>query len=213
MITVHIDNLKEIQAEMGAIGSDQLPYATALALTKTAQAGQAKVRSDVLPQHFTLRRAAWLKQNIRVEPATKTNLVSTVRDTYLAMVLQEAGGTKIPFGQFIAVPLKGARPSITSLIAPENLPAAVIANGGFINGNILYAVTLQAGRRGALKRGIKGISRAASWSRQIIPMYALVPRAYVPARYGFEPAVVQVVQNTFPDNFHEAFQKAVRTAR
>jgi hypothetical protein len=208
LLTVRIENLKEVQAELRSIAADQIPFATALALTKTAQAGQAKVRSDVLPSHFILRRAAWMKNNIRLTPATKTNLAAEVRDTYRAMPLQETGGIKIPFGRMLAVPLAGARPSASSLISAENRPAAVLARGGFIQGNILYGVPAKAHGPHRGRRGLR-----AGSSGDIVPMYALVPRAHIGARYGFEEAVIQVVRNTFGDNFAEAFRRAVRTAR
>jgi hypothetical protein len=212
IVQLRIENLKQVQEEMRAIASDQLPYATALALTKTAQAGQRNIRDTVLPSRFVLRRASWMKANIKIDPATKANLVAAVRDTFGAMALQETGGAKIPYGSAIAVPLRGARPSPASLISPQNMPSAIMARGGFINGNIMYDVTVKAGRRRAVK-GAFGVSSSASWSRQIIPMYALVPRANVPARYGFEAAVEEIVRTTFGDNFREAFKRAVRTAR
>jgi hypothetical protein len=210
LVTVRIENLKEVQAELRSIASDQVPFATAMALTKTAQAGQGKIRSDVLPTKFILRRAAWMKNNIRVKSATKTELAAEVRDTYRAMVLQETGGIKIPFGSKLAVPLSAARPSESSLISPQNRPAAVMARGGFIQGNILYGVpSKRAHGPHKNRRGARG----ASSSGDIVPMYALVPRARIDQRYGFEDAVIQVVHETFGANFADAFKRAVRTAR
>jgi hypothetical protein len=55
------------------------------------------------------------------------------------------GGTKIPYGSAIAVPLEGARPNPRALVAKENYPHEVMARGGFIRGNVMYAVAFKQG--------------------------------------------------------------------
>ena len=207
---IKIENLKEVQAALKRTAAEEIPFVTAAALTGTAKVGQGKIRGEILPAHFTLRHAAWMKNNIRVEPATKTKLLATIRDTFGSMVLQEGGGTKIPYGAAIAVPTKFARPSAQSLILPENRPAAVMARGGFIRGNVMYAVAYR--RKGRLKRGAAGPMNAAPTDDgAIVPMYVLVPRATIRPRYGFEAALLAVVAQEFAPQFSAAFQKYVRT--
>lgn len=46
-----------------------------------------------------------------------------------------------------------------------------------------------------------------------VAMYALVPKARMKPRYGFEVAVADVVNKNFEKNFEVAFAKAVRTAK
>jgi hypothetical protein len=214
IIRVQLRGLKEVQAEMGDMHANQVPFATALAMTRTAQQGQSLIRSEVLPARFTLRRAPWMKQNVRITPATKAKLEASVQDTYAAMELQETGGTKIPYGSSIAVPLSGARPRPNALVADEDRPHAVMQRGGFIRNGIMYAVALKhTGARRKLNRNIAGIASTGSWERKIVPMYALVPRAVIHQRYGFEQAVLKVIEANFKNNFHDAFLRAVRTAR
>jgi hypothetical protein len=213
LVRVSIQNMDQVQAELRDINANQVPFATALALTKTAQGGQLKVRNDILPRQFTLRRVSWAKQGIRIQAATKQKLEATVQDINPYMDLQETGGDKLPYGSAIAVPLSGARPTLGALIADSDRPHAVMARGGFIRNGIMYAVALKAGRRGSIGKGIKGISKAASWDKQIVPMYALVPRASIKPRYGFADAMKQVVEETFAQNFSTAFAQAVRTAK
>jgi hypothetical protein len=212
-LSIRIDGVDSVLAEYADINANQLPYAVVLSLTRTAQQAQDTIRNTVLPTRFTLRRAAFIKQGVRIQAATKTKLAATVQDIDYFMALQETGGQKIPYGKYIAVPLSGARPTLTAIVNPANYPAAVMQRGGFIRGNIMYAVAFKAGRRGRLSGGIAGLSKAADWSRQIIPMYALVERANVPARYGFEESVRGTVAESWLPNFQASFLQAVRTAK
>jgi hypothetical protein len=215
VIVIRLDNVEEVQREMGAIGSDQLPFAMALSITKTAQAVQSGEREQ-LPVRFTLRRAAWMKANIKVKAATKSDPQAVVTDTYDAMELQESGGAKYPYGQYICVPIVGgARRSISALIRDEDTPKALMASGdGFIRGNIMY-------RRGAqYKRAHKytkwtgpNSSEQATARAKITPMYVLVTRANVPARYDFAASAKQISNRVWPEQFRAAFLQAVKTAR
>lgn len=215
-VMVKLEGLERVQAEMRDIAENQIPFATAKMLTKTAQAGQRVVQTTVLPKKFTLRSPAWMKQGIRITPATKKSLQSAVEDIHAFMDLQETGGTKIPYGNAIAIPITGgARPSARALIPAGNMPSKVMANGGFIlqlaNGmGLMCARFLKAGRRKRDK--FTGQLASAKWSRPITPMYLLVPRATVKARYGFVESVVETVESSWKGNFNEAFLQAVRTA-
>ena len=209
MITLTITNVQELATALGAIASDQLPYATALALTKTAQAAQQRIRTSEL-HRFILRRPAWMERNIRVEPATKAKPLAIVKDTYAPMALQESGGVKLPYKQFLAVPLEGARPTLRAL--PHPLPHEVMAMGGFIRGQVMYLPAYQGKSRNA-RLGLTRHAPGRAFSREIIRMYALVARATIKPAYGFEAAVMQVVQEQFAENFRAAFEQAVRTAR
>jgi hypothetical protein len=54
----------------------QVRYASALALTRTAQDAQEQVRRQ-LPNRFIMR-SQWVPKGIRIQRATKANLESTV---------------------------------------------------------------------------------------------------------------------------------------
>lgn len=213
IVRVRLMGLDQVQAELRDVKGNQLPFAMMLAIRDTAYDAQKVVREQVLPQRFTLRRAAWMKRNIQVEQPTKQNLRAVVQDTFDAMKLQEKGGDKIPYGKAIAVPMEGARPRLSSLIDAQNRPAEVMAHGGFIRNGIMYAVALKAGRRGRVSRSVFGIQKAATWQRKIIPMYALVPRAKIKPEYGFRDSVVATANKNFKQNFEVSFAKAVRTAK
>lgn len=212
LVNVRLMGLDQVQAELRDVNHNQLPFAMMLAIRDTAFDAQKVVREQVLPQRFTLRRAAWMKRNEQVTQPTKQNLTAVVQDTFGAMQLQETGGDKTPYGKAIAVPMEGARPRLSALIDPQNRPAEVMSRGGFIRNGIMYAVALKQGRRTRVSRAIAGIYKPATWQRQIVPMYALVPKASIKPRYDYVRSVTDVVNKTFEKNFEVAYAKAVRAA-
>lgn len=214
MITVRIGNMADIQRAFSTIREDQIPYASAVALTRTAQDAQSAVQTGVLPANFVLRSPQWMKAGVRITRAEKALLRALVYDLHGFMGLQETGGLKFAYGGYVAVPLSGIRPWGGRQLVPEEMrPHAIMQRGGFIRDGIMYLPALRPGRRGALKRGVKGITRAASWSRRIVPMYALVKEAKVLPRYEFAKNVAEVVTRNFGVNFLKAWVQAMRTAR
>jgi hypothetical protein len=212
---ISVTGIIETRADFADCGSNQMPFAIAKALTMTAKSRQGRVRQG-MGSRFILRRAAFIKSGVRIEPATKTKLQAVVKDINPFMERQETGGQKLPtHGSMVAVPLSGARPSPRSLIQPENMPAAVMQRGGFIRTSggksIMYAVAFKAGRR-KRDKFTKQLG-AAQWSRKIVPMYALVPRAEVRPRYDFEKTVVTGIEDEFAQNFEQTFAEARRTAK
>jgi hypothetical protein len=216
IVRVRLLGADAVDAEFRDIAKNQLPFANALALTRTAQDAQGDVRQG-LPVRFTIRRASWMRANVKIKAAKKTDLVATVEDTFDAMGLQEAGGQKLPtVGQYLAVPLEGARSTPRKLISDGDRPHEVMGSGlGFIRPNangvpIMYRAFFKRGRTRGV-RGVKGMG-SATWSREIMPMYALVRRADVKPRYEFDVTVEKAVQARFRQNFDDAIQKAVKTA-
>jgi hypothetical protein len=216
IVRVRLLGADAVDAEFRDIAKNQLPFANALALTRTAQDAQGDVRQG-LPVRFTIRRASWMRVNVKIKAAKKTDPVATVEDTFDAMGLQEAGGQKLPtVGQYLAVPLEGARSTPRKLISDGDRPHEVMGSGlGFIRPNangvpIMYRAFFKRGRTRGV-RGVKGMG-SATWSREIMPMYALVRRADVKPRYEFDVTVEKAVQARFRQNFDDAIQKAVKTA-
>jgi hypothetical protein len=242
-----VTGITEFADKLNKVEREQIPFTTVLALTRIAQRGEQAVEAS-LPSRFTVRRYDWLKGNVKARPATKQTYVSVVQDTYRAMELQESGGEKLPFKNKVAVPLRGARPNIGSLIRDADRPHAVLFGSvggsalkrhrggkltkyttGFIRGNILYRViqNFQAPLRmkrmgkkrakGPLLPGgsftVPGPANLSRGKNEIVPMYALVPHANVPRRYGFYETVRSVVQSCWKAEFQDAFRQAMATAR
>lgn len=186
--------MKEVQRSLGALGSSELPIATATMLSRLAAKGQSRIRRVNLPSAFTLRRPSWARSGVKITPATKRRLEAEVFDRNPYMVAQEESGLKYPkFGRYIAVPLRGARPTRQALIRKANLPHAVMAAGGFIRNDVLYKVLRRGGR-----------------SRGILPMYFLVDRWRWRPRYGFRTTVEAVVNAEYQAEFQKAFEQYTR---
>jgi hypothetical protein len=207
-VFVQIRGLNETVAALGAAHSDQVPFATALALTRTAQEVQRAERGQ-LGAKFILRQRAFMTSGIRIEAATKRKLMAVVKDIHAFMAKQEEGAIKIPFGKYLAVPVVGgARKSERANIRPEDMPHAVMEQGGIIRDYRGFAVMFRINkavptwtRRGGRRRG------------RLVPMYVLAPKARVEPRYGFEQTAEKVANATFEKNFSDAFNRAVKTAK
>jgi hypothetical protein len=222
LVTVKLD-MAEALAEFKGIRDDQLPMAIARGITFTAKDAQASVLRE-LPLRFTLRKAGWMKANIKIVPALKADREpwASVEDTggpqgqiLRDMGLQEEGGEKLPtHGRWICVPiLGGARKSRGASIRDEDLPGPLMKSGqGFIRGGVMFRRVFE---RHSSVRGFKGVGgfSGGSWINRIIPMYVLVTEAQIRKRYGFVETVGVVVQQMWPREFEAAFQWAVRTAR
>jgi len=186
-------------------------------LSRLAAKSQRRIREVNLPSAFTLRRPAWARSGIKITPATKRKLEAEVYDRNPYMVAQEESGLKYPkFGRYIAVPLRGARPTRQALIRKQNLPHAVMQAGGFIRNNVLYkAGTLKGPGMGRDELGTRvareGPARRRRLSgRRVLPMYYLVDRWKWRPKYGFRKTVEDLVNAEYQAEFHKAFAQYTR---
>lgn len=178
-------------------GFKQVPFATALALTRTAQDAQFEVRRQ-LPSRFIIRNS-WISQGIRITPATKSTLESAVYSKDDFMVRQETGGTKTPIsGSSIAVP-EAVRTNKRGIVTAANRPRALL------NKPRTFIATIG---------GVRGIWQRTTKKRKPLRLlFALVPSVRVSARFGFEKTVRAIVESRFARQFQLAFLQALRTAR
>ena len=99
------DNTKEVLKDLGGVSKKQIPFATALALTKTAQSAQKALRKAAIqqidnPTPFTLR-------GFRIRKANKKTLTAEVfiadtQSEYLKYAIE--GGTRTPKKRAIIQP-------------------------------------------------------------------------------------------------------------
>jgi hypothetical protein len=106
------------------VAAQQLPYAASRALNRTALDIQRQVR-DAMPTRFKLRQRAFILGGIRVKFADKRNLQAEVYSRDDFMGLQEHGGTKLPFGNFIAIPTTLVRRTPMDNIRKADRPKAL----------------------------------------------------------------------------------------
>ena len=171
---------------------------------------------------------------VRIEAATKANLTARVFDVHgdaewMAshndhpkqpfMAYQETVHMKAAWGdkEYVAVPLRGARPSFGSLIKREDLPRAIMEKGGFIHavGSTLILFKVDWRNKGRVRGhgGFDAIGPRNARRTQVVPMYALVHSWPVQARYGFVVDGKRVILDTYAQEFAKALNQAIRTAR
>jgi hypothetical protein len=194
---------------------DQIPFAAALALTRTAQDAREEIKRE-LPSRFTIR-TPWVAKGIRYTPATKRSLTATVSDIDPFMRIQETGGEKrsihrrvFDYGDYIAIPID-ARRNKRDVVRKEDWPQHLVEP--FViharDGRIYLAVHALSKRiRGG--GGKFGIGKKVGGTRI---MYVLVKRESIHARFGFVDTVRKVVRDRFDLNFRAAIAQATATAR
>jgi hypothetical protein len=172
----------------------QIRYASAVALTRTAQDAQEEVRRQ-LPSRFIMR-SQWVPKGIRIQRATKTTLESTVRVLDDFMALQETGG----FGES-SVPI-GARPKPTSRTPPSKWPGALLKKPKHFIGPI----------KSGSDKMVLWRRRSKKKSYPLRLMYVFEDRVQIQPRFGFAETVEQVGLEQFMIRFEEALADAISTA-
>ncbi len=179
----------------------QVRFATAVALTRTAQAAQKEVREQ-LPERFTIR-SGWVAKGIRITPARKNNLQAGVRVLDDFMALQETGGLKASRrGNSLGIPV-GARPRPESRTGPARFPGALLQKPGH------FIAPLEPGS-----------NRMALWRRtgrgrrsKMKLMYVFADQVRIEPRFGFQETVEETVHRHLQVAFTNALMEALRTAR
>ena len=177
-------------------------FGTAVGLTKTAKDAQAAVVSTIKGGTGWSIRTPWLTSSpigIKITPATRDNLRAEVKTAAKFLPMHEAGATKFPLGNHIAVPTKFARPNKGSRIRAEHRPKALIASGKAAivendNGTkLLYA----------------NLGGAKGW----VPMYVLTPKAKQKKADIWERPIEKVIKSKLSANIAREVDKAFRTMR
>lgn len=177
----------------------QVPFATALALTRTAfdgrEAAQEGMKSDLnAPTPFTLK-------GVQVRKATKRRPVSVVfieekRADYLRWAI--FGGTRRPKRRVIIIG-QGRRNRYGNTPGFRALRSRLLAKPHHFEGEI----NGQAGiwkRKGRDRRGLELVA-------------AYVPAAEYRKRFRFHERVERIVDRRFSIQFAKAMRQAMRTAR
>lgn len=198
MIDLNVkSNIKEVTRHLNDIQKKQVPFAAARALTWTAQDAQSYIQ-DKIQTIFNITKKWWLKQQptgIKIIPAKKNHLVSSVyTDAYFGP-LQEEGGTKRP------------RRSKSLLIPTDKTPKSRRKAGG-------AAASLKAQNVFSDKRGI--FRRTGGRKRKNQKLAMLFHRddsAKIKPRFGFKTMAAKIAAKKFKDNFLKSLEQALKTMR
>ncbi len=219
----------EAKAFVRGVFSDQLPFATMVAVNNVALAFQSEERG-YMAEIFTVRRRAFMRGAVRIRRgdfATKQLPQATVRldaapsgpsrsDDIFAKFETET--TKTPFrgGRSIAVPTSETPRTGTGLIQKRFRPRNLLANarqhgvgpvlktrGDVFRGKHGTFLIRRPGGRGTIFRRV---------GADVFAIYQLVPRVEIDPNLRFVETARRVVMTRWASEFTRAFDRAIATA-
>lgn len=191
--------------DLNKLQKEQIPFATALALTRTAQDAQRFIKDD-MPRRFTIRRKFVLK-GVKIVPAKKRDIInfglasSEVFSKDRFMWIHEPGGVKkAPSGKkHLAIPSPLIRTSKNRVVPKSRYVAKVLQN------KKKFFIDMDRKNRPAVfKRVTKNKTKVAFWLR---------PQVKIKPRWNFGKTAARAVRLKFVKNFNAAMRKALATAR
>jgi len=198
MLDINVkNNVKEFTRHLNSIEKKQIPFATARALTWTAQVAQ-KALQDWIPKVFNVTKKWWLKQQptgIKIKPAKKNRLIAEVyTDAYFAR-LQEKGGTKRPHR------------SKALVIPTAKVPKSRRKAGGAAQ--MLKTKNVFSTKKGIYRR--KGGKKRKNQTVELL--FTKEQTAHIKPRFRFEETAAKAAVRIFKDKFFDSLQRALKTAR
>ena len=210
------------------VAKRQVPFALALALTRTAQEVRDQLRST-LGAHFTVR-SKWVERSLQIDRAEKRDADPTARvgSLYLPMGLHAVGGTKKSRQGDVAIPV-GARPTDEAVTKPNLFPSKLTARPNFFiapfsrtpfkvgagtETGVFERQAMGAGMQGPVAmRSRKRHSKAAQSPRHLKLWWTLEDDVRIRAEWPFEKTGIGVVDASLTDNFIAAMEQAMSTKR
>lgn len=178
-------------------------FGTAMGLTRTAKEGQAAV-IGAWKGAFTIR-TPWLERSPigpKITPATATSLFSEVKMSAKFGPLQDQGGVKLPYKNYLAMPAD-AGPLNKAKRIPVRLRPVNLQNA--------FILTTKSGTKLLCVRKLAG--RGKNRKGQVVPMYVLIPRANIKAKNVFYEPIKKVADRRLVRNVNEGIDKALATMR
>lgn len=172
--------------------ADQIPFATARALTMTVRDAQGDIR-DELPKRFTIRNS-WVSKGVRIDPATKSRLEAAVGTLEPFMRLQETGGKGYARDASRKAVPKGAKRGRTGIIPKGQRPRALLGKPKHF---------LVSTRFGAAVMKRKGKARYP-----IEPLFWLKKTVPIKPRFGMQGQVEATTERRFAANWATSMAEA-----
>lgn len=216
-------DIKELTRSLNRIQRKQIPFATSKALNATAF-DVRKTLQDALDIHLD-NPTAYTKRGVQVEKSTKRNLVAKVgfRSRKFGrgqgkvtqaeyMKRQIKGGTRLPQGQAIPVPVpKNMRPNKFGNIPRGKIDRLLADKDKYFSGTPKGA----KGGAGIWQRMPANSKRAKSKNKggRVRMVIAWEPKAQYSPRFPFRQIVTKTVRTNFRLRFDTSIKKALATAR
>lgn len=221
-------NLAEVIRDLDDLSKQQLPFAMALALTRTAQETRDHLRAR-LPDHFTVR-STWVEKSLQITRAEKKDPDPTaiVGSLYWPMWAHAEGGTKAARSGKLGIPV-GARPTAQTITGPNTFPSKLLGRPNFFvapfsrapfsvgegpETGVFERTALAAGAHGPVPmRSRKKTAKAEQSRRHLKLWWTLEEEVKIKQDWPFFEDAMQSVDNNLLDNFFGALEHAHRTAR
>jgi hypothetical protein len=193
-------DLTDLEKQARALGTayDQIPFMLSIALNAAAKATKQKLVQDTWPQHVTQRNARFIDRALQIDYSMKYNLRIEIFDSLNrgSLLLHGEGGTKLPKGSNLAIPISGnVRRGATGI--PKGLrPRALDAKYKFV-----------ANLRG---RGDAVWLRVGSKGRHLKLMYVLKPSTSIAATVPFWGDFQESMRNELRTALPTAMARAMR---
>jgi hypothetical protein len=230
----------DVTKTMRTLYTDQIPYATSLALNDVSKQAQEAQRGHD-DRVFTVRRRAWMDNQVKIKPfASKRSLFTVVkidppggRSDILSKF--QDGGTKTPTHgrKALAIPAKRGA-TVSRANRPRSLnfrmhgtgPKATVYRGDRRtvliqrpdgSGGIFQRTGRDAGGErtrdilGKYSGYVVGSRRKRRGNFKLLYSFARTGR--IDTRLRFEENITRKVEQAWPTAFGRAFEQAVRTAR
>lgn len=205
MATIDLENSSALLG-LSNLKRKQLPFAQALALTRTAQAAQRKIKAG-LSDRFEIRNN-FIERGVRIQAATKRRTQAAVfwrapggasrRGFADTLARQETGGIKRPRKKTIALP-RGIKRGAGGRITKGNQPGRLLERK-----NVFIAEV----------RGGAAILRRVGKSGRPKLLYFLTPRAArIKERFEFRETATRVASRVYRREFGKAFARALATKK
>jgi hypothetical protein len=196
-------NARELAMALGELAQRQIPFATAKALTRTAQSARDEIRST-LGDYFKLRAKARMERGITIERAEKRdwpNCAAKVGTLDEFLVPHVLGGIKRPQrgAKTVAIPARwlAARRTSTGRIPKALKPRQLREKEGTVVTE--DAIKRRTGRRTKL--------------RQLQIAYLRRPKVQIKARWPFPDLAGTAARKTYPEHFQRELTAAVESAK
>ena len=213
-LSIRIDkrSIKEFESAM----QSQVPYATAVALTRTAAQAKDRVKQEL--RHRMIIRNQFTANSIRHIRAEKTdwpNSKAMVGSIAAYMAIQEDGGSKTPTSKAFAIP-KGIRTSENRLVPRSKWPGRILGQQNAIP---------EGGRSRGANKGTRskpkafllrehdgvGVYVRVGRGRKLKRLFRLTKETiHIKARHWLETPVTEVVQANLGNNFKRALDEALK---
>lgn len=198
MFEVKIDasDFERVTSRMSA-AADQMPFALSRALNDAAKETYEHLIGDTWPSAVTVRKPDFLRWALHTKFSTKHDLTIEIYDNTpdarAHLKLHAEGGTKLPKGKQLAIPIKGNVTRGPQGVAVNQRPRNLI--GKVVKGNLIFQ------------------AQGAGKHRKLVLMYSLKPSAKQPKDVPFQRDFETVMREATAREFPKRMMEAMRTRR